>query len=96
MLLLVSDFNPLKLFLNLYSKLPGSVVKVCYLECVGEKGQGGIIFFYLSSYFALISLYTNFHDPRTIPSGRKVCVGGGWWVVVLKVTLVLALVQNQV
>ena len=39
--------------------------------------MGGIIFFYLSPYFALISLHTNFHDPRTIPSGRKVCVGGG-------------------
>ena len=45
----------------------------------GSGGGGGIIFFYLSSYFALISLHTNFHDPRTIPSGRKVCVGG--WVV---------------
>ena len=28
-------------------------------------------------YFASIRLHKNFHDPRTIPSGRKVCVGGG-------------------
>ena len=32
---------------------------------------------YLSSYFASISLHKNFHDPRTILSGRIVCVGGG-------------------
>jgi hypothetical protein len=35
----------------------------------------------------------------TLPSGRKVCVGGwwvgGWVVVVYKVSLVLALVQNK-
>ena len=46
---------------------------------------------YLSSYFALISLHKNFHEPRTISSGRKVCVvvvGGS------KVSLVLALVQK--
>ena len=36
-------------------------------------------FFYLSSYFAPISLHTNFQDPRTIPSWKKVCVGGGWF-----------------
>ena len=28
-------------------------------------------------YFDSISLHKNFHDPRTNPSGRKVCVGGG-------------------
>ena len=33
----------------------------------------------LSSYFASRSLHKNFQDPRTIPSGRKVCVGGRWW-----------------
>ena len=46
---------------------------------LGKRVWGGHYFFYLLSYFALISLHTNFHDPRTIPSGRKVCVGG--WVV---------------
>ena len=33
----------------------------------------------LLSYFASISLHKSFHDPRTITSGRKVCVGGWWW-----------------
>ena len=37
------------------------------------------MFCYLSSYFASISINKNFHDPRTILSGRKVCVGGGGW-----------------
>ena len=41
----------------------------------------------LSSYFASISLLKKFHDPRTIPPVWVVAV-------VLKVTLVLALVQN--
>jgi hypothetical protein len=38
---------------------------------------------------SLLRLHTNFHEPRTIPSGRKVCVGGGFW------TSLLALVQNK-
>jgi hypothetical protein len=40
-----------------------------------------ILLNYLLSFilFALISLDKNFHDPRKTPSGRKVCVGGGWW-----------------
>ena len=46
---------------------------------------------YPLSYFASISLHKNFHDPSTIPSERKVCVV----VVVSKVNLVLALVQNH-
>ena len=50
------------------------------------------IFFQLSFNFASISLHKSFHDPRTILSGRKVCVGNGGG---LKVSLVLALVQNQ-
>ena len=36
-----------------------------------------MFFFYLSSYFASISLHKNFHGPVTIPSWRKVCVGDG-------------------
>ena len=43
-------------------------------------GEEGLIFVcYLLSYFASISLHTYCHDPRTIPSGEKVCVvvGGG-------------------
>ena len=46
----------------------------------------------ISSYFPSKGLHKKF--PRTIPFGRKVCVGGGG-LVALKVTLVLALVQNQ-
>ena len=51
-------------------------------------------FFLFPSYFALMSLHKNLNDPRTIHSGRKVCVGGGGGGG-LKVNLVLALVQNQ-
>ena len=44
---------------------------------LGKVGWGeGSSFVYLSSYFALISLYENFHEPGTYPSWRKVCVGG--------------------
>ena len=35
-----------------------------------------LISFFLS-YFATLSLHKKFHDPRTFPSWRKVCVGGG-------------------
>ena len=31
-------------------------------------------------FLASISLLKNFHDARTIPSGRKVCVGGWWFL----------------
>ena len=52
--------------------------------CVFFLGGGRLqqnIFSYLSSYFAPISLHANFHNPRTISSRRKVCVGagGGWF-----------------
>jgi hypothetical protein len=55
---------------------------------LGMGGGGGgvlennIFFSSLSSYFAQVSLHMNFHDPMTIPSGRKVCVvlvGDGWF-----------------
>ena len=45
---------------SVYSKLPGSVVKVCYLECVGEKGQGvGGHYFFLSFILFCLDKFTH-------------------------------------
>ena len=54
--------------------------------------SGGVqSFLNLKSYFFCeLKPHAKFRYPRTTPSGRKVCVGGGW----LRVNLVLALVQQ--
>ena len=41
------------------------------LEGVLRSQKYVFFFFNFSSYFASISLYKNFHDPKTIPSWRK-------------------------
>ena len=59
---------------------------------LGER-VSNLIFCHLSSYFASQSLHKNFHNPRT---KREKSLRGllWWWVRGLKVSLVLALVEQ--
>jgi hypothetical protein len=62
----------------------------------GEGEVGYPIFFLPQSFFVCeFKPHAKFHDTRTSPSGRKVCVCGGQWVGGwLRVNLVLRLGPN--
>ena len=65
---------------------------------IGLVCMSTLLHFFLQISFGLVkmSFHVEFHLPGIIPCGRKVCVVGGGWVVVvvLKVTLVLRFGPN--